>query len=60
MHTWNEIQDCHCKSNIQQKEDSFRLKIGLKFKEEVGEMLRLEHSFVWCWNFDTSERSEIP
>jgi hypothetical protein len=39
----------------------FTQQIGLKFKEETGEMLHLEHSFVWCWSLDTSEdRSEVP
>jgi hypothetical protein len=50
------------------KEDSskvlrirIRRKIELKFKEEVSEVLCIEHSFVWCWKLDTSEsRSEIP
>jgi len=27
-----------------------------KFKERASEVLQLEHSFVWCWNLDTSER----
>jgi hypothetical protein len=37
------------------------LPLGLKFKEETSKVLHLEHSFVWCWNLDTSEsRSEIP
>jgi hypothetical protein len=27
----------------------------------LSKVLALEHSFVWCWNFVTSEsRSEIP
>jgi hypothetical protein len=26
-----------------------------KFKEETSKVLHLEHSFVWCWNVDTSE-----
>jgi hypothetical protein len=30
-------------------------------KEETKEMFNLEHSFVRCWNLDTSEsRTEIP
>ena len=29
--------------------------------EETSTVLHLEHSFVWFWNLDTSERrSEIP
>jgi len=28
--------------------------------KEISNVLHLEHSFVWCWNLDTSEsRSEI-
>ena len=35
--------------------------IGLKFKEETSEMLRLEHGSVWCWNLDApGNRSETP
>jgi len=35
--------------------------IGLKFEEETGKMLHLEHGFAWCWNLDASgSRSEIP
>jgi len=31
-----------------------------QLKEGTGEMLYLEHSFLWCCNLDTSEsRSEI-
>jgi hypothetical protein len=42
------------------KEDSLCHQTGLKFKEETNKMLHLEHSFVWCWNLNTSEsRSEI-
>jgi hypothetical protein len=40
---------------------TFHQQIGLKFKEESGEVLHLGHSFVWCWNLETSEiRSEMP
>jgi hypothetical protein len=39
---------------------TFYQQTGLKFKEETSEMLHLEHSFVWCWNVDTSENgSEV-
>jgi len=42
------------------KADSFQHQIGLKLKKATSTMLYLEHSFVWCWNFDTSESiSEI-
>jgi hypothetical protein len=52
--------DYHGKSSFQQEEDSFHPQIGLKFKEEASKVLHLEHSFVWCWNVDTSEnRSEV-
>jgi hypothetical protein len=34
---------------------------GFKFEKETSEVLRLEHSFVWYWNLDTSgSRSFIP
>jgi len=58
-YTWNQIQDCHGNCSIQQ-ENSFRQQIRLKFREETNELLQLGHSFVWCWNLDTSgNRSEI-
>jgi hypothetical protein len=54
------MQDCHGKSNIQQEVDSFHQQIVCTSKEETIEVLYLERSFVWCWNWDTSEgRSEI-
>jgi hypothetical protein len=35
--------------------------MGLLFDEETSQVLKFEHTFVWCWNFDTSEsRKEIP
>jgi hypothetical protein len=37
---------CHGKSSIQQEEDFFHQQTGLKFKEETGKVLHLEHSFV--------------
>jgi hypothetical protein len=50
--------DCHCKSGIQQQQqaeeeeeedgEAFHQLIGLKFKEEVSEMLHLERGYVWC------------
>ena len=38
---------CQEKSSIQQEEDSFRQKIGLKFKTLISEVLHLEQSIVW-------------
>jgi len=39
----------------------FHQQIGFKLKKETGTVLHLEHSFVWCWNVDTSiSRSGIP
>jgi hypothetical protein len=29
---------------------------GLKFRNESSKVPHLEHSFVWCWNLDTSQR----
>jgi len=47
-------------SVIQQEGDTFYQQTGRIFKEESNKLLRLEQSFVWCWNLDTSEgRSEI-
>jgi len=34
--------------------------MGLKSEEEIMEMLRLQHSFLWCWKLDIWEnRKEI-
>jgi len=33
---------------VQQGNDSFRQQIGLTVKEEINEMLHLDHSFLWC------------
>ena len=38
----------HDNSRIQPEEDCFHQQIGLKFKEETGEVLHLEQSTVWC------------
>ena len=35
---------------IQQEEGSFYYHIGLEIEEETSKMLRLGHSFIWCWN----------
>ena len=54
------LTHCHDKSTIQQEENSFHQQIKLKFKAETSKLLHLEHSFLWCWNFDASEnRSEM-
>jgi hypothetical protein len=38
----------HGKIDIQQEKECCYRQIGLELKEETGEMLHLEHSFVWC------------
>ena len=49
------------KSCIEQEEGSFLQQTGLTYKGKSSKVLNLEHSFVWCWNWDTSEsRLEIP
>jgi hypothetical protein len=49
------------RSSKWREEESFYQQIGLKFEEETSEVLRLEHSSVWCWNLDApSNRSETP
>jgi hypothetical protein len=30
------------------KKETYHQQNGLKFKEQISEMLHLEHSFVWC------------
>ena len=37
MYTWNEIQDCPGKSNIQQEEDPIHQQIGVKIEEHTRE-----------------------
>ena len=47
-------------SSTRQEDDSFHQELGLTFKEETSQMLRLEHDFIRCWNSDNSEsRSAI-
>jgi len=47
--------------SIQQEAHSSHQKAASECKEETSKVLYMEHSFVWCWNLDTSEnRSEIP
>ena len=62
------MQDVHVKFNpevpwqisIEQEEGFFHQQIGLKLKEGTSKVLHLEHSFVWCWNLDSSKStSEI-
>jgi hypothetical protein len=54
-------QDWHSKSSIQQEADSLHQQIRHKVKEEISEVLRSEHSFVFYGNLDSSEtRSEVP
>jgi hypothetical protein len=45
-------------SSIQQEEKSFHQQIGLKFKEETDKLLHVEHSFVWCWNSKTLQKTD--
>jgi translation initiation factor IF-2 len=37
MYKWNEIQDCHGQSIIQQEDESSHQQTELKLKEETGE-----------------------
>jgi hypothetical protein len=37
-----------CDVRMKQEEESFYQQIGLKFEEEISEMLHLEHGFLWC------------
>jgi hypothetical protein len=39
-------------TNIKLRRRIFYQQIVLKLKEETNKVLHLEHSFVWCWNFD--------
>ena len=49
------------KAAFNKKKNLFYQKIGLKFEEETSEVLRLEHSSVWCLNLDApSNRSKTP
>ena len=56
---------CEIKSRIAMAKAAFNKKknlyqqIGLKFKEQSSEVLRLRHGSVWCWNLDAAgNRSE--
>jgi hypothetical protein len=42
------IQDCCNESCIEKEENSFYQQIGLKFKDEMSEVLYLELRIVWC------------
>jgi hypothetical protein len=49
------------KISIHQEEGSFHQQTGLKFKEEISKVIRLEHSLIWCQNLHfLISRSEIP
>jgi hypothetical protein len=49
------------KDRIVMAKAAFNQQIRLRAKEEISEVLHLEHSFVWYGNLDTSEtRSEVP
>jgi len=51
MYTWNQIQDCHGNSGIQQEKKLFINKLNLNVrKKKTSKMLHLEHRFVRCWN----------
>jgi hypothetical protein len=57
----DEIKSTIAMSKAVFKKDYFLQQTGLKGKEQTSTVLHLEHSFVWCWNLDTSERStEMP
>ena len=38
----------------------FTSQLRLLFKEETSNVLHLEHSFVWCWNWTLENAREIP
>ena len=43
------------------KKGSFHHQTGRKFTASTTAVSHLEHSFVWCWNLDTSgSKSETP
>jgi len=45
MNKRNQIQQCRGRNGIQQ-EDAFQQQTGLKLREELNEMLHLEHRLV--------------
>ena len=63
------IKDARCTGEIKSKNAITKAVFNKKetfstaswdFKEETSKVLHLEHSFVWCWNLDTSKnRTEI-
>jgi hypothetical protein len=60
MYTWNQIQECHNKNCIQQK-DSFHQQTGLVFKEETSKCYVWSIGLCGAETSDTSEiRSETP
>jgi hypothetical protein len=49
------------KAAFNRKKTLFTSKLDLRAKEEISELLHLEHSFVWPGNLDSSEtRSAAP
>ena len=49
------------KAAIYKKKALGTSKLDIKFMEETSKVLHFEHSFVWCWNLNSSaSRSEIP
>jgi hypothetical protein len=61
MYTWHYNQDYLKKGSLFQERRLFHQQMGLGIKKDTSKVLHLEHSFVWCWNLDTSESSsEIP
>ena len=58
---WRSTRIATEKAAFNKKNGSFHQHIGLKFKEEISEVLHLVYRFVWGWKLDTSESgSEIP
>jgi len=49
------------KAAFKKKRTLFTKHIGLGIEGEASEVLRLEHSFIWCWNlYASGSRSETP
>ena len=51
-----QLTNIYKNNSVQHKDGSLDQQNWLKFKEETSKMLHLQHSFVWCWNLDISER----
>ena len=63
---WQMMQDVNVKLSptlSPQKKHSTRLfspkQYGIKLKDETSEVLRLEHSSLWCCHLDTSESRSV-